>query len=180
MDCFWICCDDADNVLSVNNIHLGTHKTGAKVTWHTNRRTSGTWWCGTGEAAGTTYLFVEFAAGRGEYKRHVLQEVGPKLFKLLDRNHQLYENGLWSRQSEGHYNKTKVYLQQFEAPPLPLPPSAATTAAEAAEATGQPNYRCSCCPYEMYDPSRKTEREEVICERCGGSMCEIREMHEVH
>ena len=36
MDCFWIYCDDADNVQSVNNIHLGKQKTGGKVTWHTN------------------------------------------------------------------------------------------------------------------------------------------------
>ena len=114
MDCFWICCDDADNVLSVNNIHLGTQKTGGEVTWHANKRTSGTWWCCTGEAGGTTYLFVEFAAGRGWYKRHVLQEVGPNLFKLLDVDHQLYMKVLWSRQSVGHRNTIgRVYLQQL-------------------------------------------------------------------
>ena len=87
MDCFWICCDDADNVLSVNNIHIGTQKTGGEVTWHTNKRTSGTWWCCTGEADRLTYLLVEFAAWRGWYKRHVLQEVGPNLFKLEGVDH---------------------------------------------------------------------------------------------
>ena len=90
MDCFWICCDDADNVLSVNKINLGTQNTGGKVTWHTNKRTSGTWWCCTGEDDGLTYLFVEFVAGKGWYKRHVLQEVGPQLFKLMPVDHQFY------------------------------------------------------------------------------------------
>ena len=70
MDCFWICCDDADNVLSVNKINLGTRNTGSNVTWHTNKRSSGTWWCCTGEDDNVTYLFVEFVAGKGWYKRH--------------------------------------------------------------------------------------------------------------
>ena len=135
MDCYiWICCDDADNILSVNKIYLGTENTGGKVTWHNNNTTSGTWWCCTGEAGGPTYVFVEFAAGKGKYKRHVLQEVDHNLFKLLPVGHQLYTRERWSQETDLHGNGgSRVYLQRFQAP--------ATTAAEAAEATEQPNYR---------------------------------------
>ena len=157
MDCFWICCDDADNVLSVNKINLGTRNTGGNVTWHTNKRSSGTWWCCTGEDDNVTYLFVEFVAGKGWYKRHVLQEVGPQLFKLMPVDHQFYgDSRFWTAESEMHYNEVgtyNVYLQQFQPP------------------TEQPNY--SSCPYEMYAPSRKTEWEEVISTGGDGSMCEI-------
>ena len=72
--------------------------------------------------------------GKGKYKRHVLQEVDPNLFMLLPVGHQLYTKERWSQETALHGNEgSRVYLQRFQAP--------ATTAAEAAEATEQPNYR---------------------------------------
>ena len=118
MDCFWFICDSAGRVESVTKIVLGASSEGSHVTWANKKGHSGKWsWCQ--DIDGTGYLLIEFAAGNGPWKRHLLQQVDKSIFKLCDIQHPWYtvDIGLWaSRGSQVHNNKSTVYMQQFDAP----------------------------------------------------------------
>ena len=65
-------------------------------------------------------LLIEFAAGRGCTRRHVLVQITDDVFELANTDHPIYmDTKLWSSCSKPHWNDTKVFLQKWSRPAKP-------------------------------------------------------------
>ena len=112
----WVQTDGEDKITYVTSIILHKEKIGKKgryhgITFNGHHRPWGRW----------LYLFVdptgllllEFAAGAGYPRRHVLVQVDAHLFELA-KDHPLYaEEELWSKKSLKHTNTKRTFFQKW-------------------------------------------------------------------
>ena len=117
MDCFWITCDpETKRVQSVTKIVLGRADEGAKITWNTNKKSSGAWKYVLDEDGKGNFVLQFSAKEKSWWKKHILRDIGDGLFELLDSEHASYgQKELWVYpEGRVHDNTGNVYLQQFK------------------------------------------------------------------
>ena len=122
----WQCFDPDEKEKTVAAIPIILHKEhiGPKgrykgVTFNGKYRAYGRWIYIFDENNGTGWMFIEFAAGSGNPRRHVFSQCDDDVFELIpaDAENTLYNNEeFWSQWSELHTNKGRVLLHKATIP----------------------------------------------------------------
>ena len=116
----WISVDADGTVASTTPITLHKEEMGPKGRWKGITfggffRAWGRWWYHYDDEA--SLLLIEFAAGSGYKRRHVMKQLTDDMFELLDATHPAYStDDWWSSDSRNHTNNTSVYMQTWRHP----------------------------------------------------------------
>ena len=109
----------AANPIILHKEHIGPKGRYQGVTSNGKYRAYGRWIYIFDENNGTGWMFIEFAAGSGNPRRHVFSQCDDDVFELIpaDAENPLYNNEeLWSQWSELHTNTGMVLLQKAKIP----------------------------------------------------------------
>jgi hypothetical protein len=119
MQGIWIQADEKGNITYVTNVILHKTKTGKNgrfhgITFNGYHRPWGRWIYQYTPPTGL--LLLEFAAGSGYPRRHVLVQNDDNLFELAKDHPHYAEDSLWSKDSVKHTNTKRTFFQKWNPP----------------------------------------------------------------